>query len=331
MSRIGKWDPNATSGKFAKKNRFYLNEGSNIYRLLPPVGDLADTNRLYGYWSVYWLTGDDNKKRPVPTLLQKSKDGTIIQRCPIYDALQAKEKQLEALKKDPVKNANAIEALTAFLKAHSLDKGYYYNVMKPSGEIGVLKIKYKAQQALKALFDQLKTEGIDPINAGEENGIYIDFKTARDERNQFVYTVVKHQKTYRDPATKDLISRTERAPLDEAALERVEKEAEDLTKLFKYMSPEQMADLAKFDAKIISRVFAQANPSNRTPSVVEEFSQEDEEPADPAGEAVVEKVMQESVTKTAGAPTAAAVAASQKAKVYDSTVVHSFLTGGDEA
>ncbi len=83
---FGAYDP--TKGKYqsTRPKRFYLNYGSNVYRVLPPVKSLASKNRIAQFWSVIWLRDSKNKARPVSSVL-RTKDKVVIQNDPVLDRL----------------------------------------------------------------------------------------------------------------------------------------------------------------------------------------------------------------------------------------------------
>lgn len=279
----GAYNPRALDG-YAKKNRFYLKDGSNLFRVLPPFGSLKNDGIIAKYWAVYWLpTTKKNKKgeeinRPVPSIRQVTKEKKVITPDPLFDKIEGLTKSLEAMKKAGNHPAAVIEALEARVGKLRIDKAYYLNVISPAGEIGVLKIRYTAFQGLKDKLRDLEKLQIDPINIGV--GVYFDFKKSIDDNKKTVYTVDIHQKTSRDPVTGGFKTEIVEAKLDQATLDRMEKEAFDLATLYKTLSPEEQAMAATLDPSVIDRIFARPEESEEEGETV--YADEEELKASPA-------------------------------------------------
>lgn len=268
MSKVGTYDPNALKGNFKKRKYFKIEEGkSNVYRVLPPYG----TTGIAAYYQVFWVKGASGKSRPVPTLLRKSKDKGIIQRCPLFDKVEALKVQLAAIEKDPNFDQNIVKAKKEQLNGLRLQGGYYVNAMDQAGDIGVLRIPYTVFQSLKKRLETLKDEGVDPINVGPNNGVFFDFKRYKDEKGKTIYEVEVSQKTRRDENGR-LLKEYNYAPIDETVLNRMETEAANLGSLYKTLTVEEMTRIATLDPVQIDAVFA--NPEKAED---DEFDAEDYE------------------------------------------------------
>ena len=280
MSQHGTFSVSSLRGGFERKKRFYLQDGSNPYRVLPPFGSLSVKNIMAKYWEVTWVEGSDKKKRPVVSVLKtksngKGKPKTILQRDPLLDKLAALQDSLTAMEQ-----AGGQDAIVAALKEKlwnmRLDKAFYVNAISPSGEIGVLKLRYTAFQNLKTRLEELEKTGVDAINVGPQNGIVFDFKKTKDDKGKTVYPVDIMMSTYRDPNTNKLISEMQQLPIDAQVLARMDKEASDLGTLFKIVTPEEVALIATLDPKMVDRVFARpdAVETDQGPGEEEEVQEE---------------------------------------------------------
>src|ERR1035438_2914302 len=274
MTQHGKFSINSLNGNFVNRKRFYLQDGSNLYRILPPFKTLAATGQIAKYWEIYWMKGTGRKqngqakKKPVPSLLVTKSNGTgvprtIINPCPLHDKIKALTDMVtvaekEGLDQDPIVLAK-INGIKETLKDLNLDKAYYVNVMSPSGEIGSLPLRYTAFEHLKGRLKELEKEGIDAINVGAGMGIIFDFKKMLDDKGKTVYPVDIAKRTHKDPNTGKFIVEYQQLEIDESVLKRMETEAEDLTKLFKILSPEEVALIATLDPSMVDRVFS--NPT----------------------------------------------------------------------
>jgi hypothetical protein len=255
----GTYSKNSIQGGYARKTRFYLNDGSNLFRLLPPFASMAEKGIIAKYWEVYWVEGSDKKKRPMPSILKTKFNGkgvpkTILVQDPMYSKIEALKAQVAAMKADPNQPVAIVAALEERLKYMNLDKAYYVNVISPSGEIGVLKLRFTGFQNLKTRLDELDKEGIDPINLGD--GIIFDFKKMKDDNNKTTYPVDIAMKTYRDQTSGKFISEMQTYKIDENTLKRMDTEASDLGTLYKTLTAEEVALVATLDPKMVDRVFS---------------------------------------------------------------------------
>lgn len=304
MKKIGSYggaSSGLTGGKsgFVKKKRFYIEDGSNLFRLLPPFGSLADVGAIAKYHENYWLKNSNGKPFPVLSTQIMNRDKVIVKRDPIADAINTKKQELETLKAAGADKA-LIEAFENDVKGLNLDKAFYANVMNPAGEIGILKIKTTAWNSLKEMLKKLDAEGIDPINIGKNNGIIFDFKRYKDESGKTIYRTDIAMVTKKDPNTGRAVSEYQYLELDETVFARMEKEAEDLAKCFKEFTQEERVLLASLDPKTIDRVLQRPTPVEATSETAdaEYVDPNDTVYAAPAKKAATTAVPQSNVTGT---------------------------------
>ena len=220
---------------------------------------------------------------------------TILQRDPLADKLEALNNQVLAMEQAGGQDA-VVAALKAKLQDLYLDKAYYVNAISPSGEIGVLKLRYTAFQNLKARLEELEKAGVDAINAGPGNGVVFDFKKTKDDKGKTVYPVDIASRTYRENGNGRLMSEMQQLEIDDSVLKRMETEAEDLSTVFRIITPEEVALIATFDPTMVDRIFAR-------PDQVAEAGQDA-----PADEQIDTEVRAPVVQKTAAAPVQAQAA-----------------------
>jgi hypothetical protein len=330
MKKVGSYGGSSSSltgngGGWVKKKRFYIEEGSNLFRILPPFGSLAETGAIAKYYENYWLKNSAGKSFPVLSQLKMNRDRVILNRDPIYDAVEVKKQELKQLE-DAGADKALIDAVKQDIQGLGLDKAFYANVINPAGEIGTLKIKITAWNSLKEMLKKLEAEGIDPINVGKNNGIIFDFKRYKDDQGKTIYRTDIATVTRKDANTGRAISEYQYLELDDAIFTRMEKEAEDLTKIYRVFSPEEQALLASFDPKTVDRVFQRPTPAAEAANTVGETA--DAEYVDP--NETVHKAPAAKATATAAAPAVNAnssVAMEVKTEVVKQEAVTPAYTG----
>jgi len=273
MSGFGTYDPTKQANKGNNRpKRFYLNLGSNTYRVLPPVGALASKNKIAQYWSVIWLTDTRNKKRPVASI-QRKQNGEITQEDPILNRLEEMKNELNnavAANQPPA----VINMLKENLKRIMHKKFYAVNVLSASGELGVLELPYTSYQNFENRLKELHNQGVDAIGIGADKGVFFDFKRLKDERGKTVYPVDVAMKTSKG-ADGNFSMTFVRMPLTDEDAANFAARAEDLTTLYKEYSVDEMNGLATLDQGVFDAIFAKPTPMNQEEdSVVEEDTQD---------------------------------------------------------
>jgi hypothetical protein len=253
----GIYDPTKTGGgNFTRRNYFDVEKDgvSNVYRLLPPFGSLANDGKIAYYWAIHFgFKNSEGKMKPIACIQRKNKEGVVTQACPLCIKLNSLKTAHEAMKlKDP--ESPMTKELGERLRWLNLDKGYSLNVLATDGKIGVLKLRYKPFKALETLITKLhKEEGVNAVNPGE--GVYFDIRRT-GTGFQTEYTVEAATLTYKNQDTGRMVKEYKMAVVDDSIIERMEKEAADLPKLYKIFSEEDLALVATGDPTVLDRLFA---------------------------------------------------------------------------
>ena len=248
------YNPNQQSNNFKPRTTFfYLNTGSNVYRILPPFGSLRSVNKYHAYHNIFWVKGSAGKARPIASYDDKKHD--VVD--PITAKLKAVQAEIVELKKSnkPKDQALADAKSAALLNVRS-DGSCYLNAMNLAGQFGVLKVNLSVLKALGVEFKKLFDAGFDPINFADGAGLYMDFTRSDKIDGKYVYGVIVHTKVSKDPVTKAIRSEWVQAPMTEELVARFENEATDLTTLFAPKSMEEHKMIATLDPTVIDRVFA---------------------------------------------------------------------------
>lgn len=226
-----------------KKTYFKLKEGDQTFRILPPLGDLADD----GFWSVYYKVhyGYKNpagKARPFESpLVQDYKTKEI-------EVPDAAKERLDLLsgKLEEAKKANNKAAKEQLLKlfggpksTYNLDSNHYLNAIDLQGNIGILKLRHKAKQALDVVIRKLRDKGVDPLSV--ENGRYFTFtRTGMGNETQFAVSVYMKDEMIQGVGE---VKREVVHVLTDDVIARLGDEAAQLNKLFRKPTSDQVQQI----------------------------------------------------------------------------------------
>lgn len=214
-------------GKFGyeKKTYFKMKDGDSIFRIIPGLGDLADDGKWSQYYQIHY--GYRNSKGNMITfqspLVKDRKTKMVEVPDKALERIEKLKAELEKAKADG--NAPMVERLMKLVggqKAmYNLDKHHYMNAIDTQGNIGILKIRHKAKQALDQTIDKLRKAGVNPISIN--NGRYFVFsRTGKGLDTTFQVTVAKEQIDVPGigPAERDIIHK-----ITPDMLARIAKEA----------------------------------------------------------------------------------------------------------
>ncbi|HEY5236473.1 MAG TPA: hypothetical protein VIJ14_09870, partial [Rhabdochlamydiaceae bacterium] len=180
---------------FKKKNYFKLADGSQIFRILPPVGDLAAKGVWSRYYSVHF--GYKNMAGKLRTFLsteQKNQKTKMIEvPDPALDRindLKAKLEGARAAGNQPL--VAKLNALVGQKGTYNVDRNHHMNVIElTTGKVGVLKLRHKAKLALDEEIKRLKKEdNCDPLSV--DNGRFFTF-TRTGTSNETNFKVVEYK------------------------------------------------------------------------------------------------------------------------------------------
>lgn len=276
--KIGK--ANYSSGNFVKRNWWKLKDGEQAYRILPPLGELAEK----GHWSVfhsvhYGYKSMDGKIRAFLSTYKKDfKSGMVL----VPDAALERIQKLKAMQDEAkVKGDKAtFEKCKNLLQVYNLDNNHYVNAMDINGNIGILKLRHRAMLALKAEIKKLGDEGVDPLSVNDGR-FFVFRRTGNGLDTSFQVNVLKEKITVQGlarPVEQDKIH-----ILDQSILNRLGSETAQLDKLFKKFSPEDVArivktsDLSTGKSPVIDELFA--TPKTDTMAAASTSGEEEVDPS----------------------------------------------------
>jgi hypothetical protein len=223
----------------SKKNYFSFKKNQNtfILRVLPPMGNLADS----GKWSIYHrvefgYTGTDGRLRPFLSPRVVNYNGMVEVESETYKRRESIKTQQAQAKKNG--NSVLVETCTKMLQKYNQDAKHHMNVIDLQGNVGLFKIGHKGFQALKAEVDRLRSEGIDPI--GVENGRFFVFSRSGSGRDT-LYTVneYKQKQEISTPTGKVVAMLDFPHSINESVMAKLSTDAFELDKIYPTVTPDE--------------------------------------------------------------------------------------------
>jgi hypothetical protein len=215
-----------------QRKYFKLKDGEQAFRILPPLGELADAGRWSVFHSVhYGYKTSDGKQKPFISPEVKNRQSGMID---VADAAKdrittLKAKLEEAHKKGDEQSLKKLNDLVGPTGMYNLDNNHYMNVIDAQGNIGILKLRHKAKLALEAQIKSLSNDNIDPLSP--ENGRFFVFtRTGMGRDTTFSVRVLKEKLTVQGVG---VVERDVVHALDDETIKRLEAEAGELDKLFR--------------------------------------------------------------------------------------------------
>jgi hypothetical protein len=238
---------------FQQRKYFKLKDGEQAYRILPPLGELADSGRWSMFYSVhYGYKTTDGKQKPFLSPEVKNKGAVEVSDAAKERIISLKAKLEEAVKSNNKAAVEKLETLVGYPDGmYNQDNNHYLNVVDAQGNIGILKLRHKAKLALEAEIAKLNAKGVDPLSV--EDGRYFVFTRTGKNRDTAVKVDVLKEKFQLDEATSKSLgvpagTQVERElihKLDDSILNRLATEAGELDKLFKRVTSEDVKKIVE--------------------------------------------------------------------------------------
>lgn len=298
---------------FQKKKNFKIKDGDNTYRILPPLGELADE----GKWSVFYkihygYKNSKGKMRVFQSSLVKNRKSGMIE---VPDAAVARiEKlklQFETLKKKENKTKaekEAMEQIGTLVSGqkpmYNVDSNHYMNVVDEQGNIGILKIRHRAKTALDQAISKLRESGVNPLSIND--GRFFTFTRSGTGLDTTFSVSVKQEKLNVPgigEVKKDIVH-----VLSEELIGRLSEEAAELNKMFRALTAEEIervvkaSDLSTGKSPVLDELFDKGSESSSEEDYGDEETTETYEAATEVAPPVAEPA-KEVAPKAKAAPT----------------------------
>lgn len=264
-----------------QKKYFKLKDGESTFRILPPLGDLADEGRWSVFYKVhYGYKNTKGKLRVFQSSLVKNRKTKMVE---VPDAAVERIETLKAKLEEAKATGNKamVEKLGKLVSGqkpmYNLDSNHYLNVVDSQGNIGILKLRHRAKQALDEEIKALREKGIDPLSV--DNGRYFVFRRSGTGLDTtFTVRVLKEKISIEGvgEVERDVVHK-----LNSELISRLGEEAAQLNKLFKEVSAEDIkrivesSDLLTGQSPVIDELF-----DNRDSGGSSSFDEGDEDYGD---------------------------------------------------
>lgn len=266
-----------------KKHYHKLAKGDGVvgvFRILPPIGDLADK----GIWALfhkvhYGYRNSENRMKLFVSPEVVNRSSKMIE---VEDAAKRRIDNLRARYVEAKKNNDqeAMKSLKELLRTYNLENRWHLNAIDLSGKIGLLKLPHTAKKDLDNEIKKLTAKGVDPLSI--DNGRF--FAIIRNIDGQKVTYKVQVYKEEVDTKDYGKVEKDVVHALTEDTISRLSSEAFELDKLYKAPTAEQVERIVKEGKTAVDEILgigspAAASSSNGASSLHEEeedsFSDED--------------------------------------------------------
>jgi hypothetical protein len=232
----------ATFGKrdYAKKNYFSQKDGNVIFRIIKPLEQYTkDTHGWAKFHAViFGYKNSEGKLRPFQSA-QVKRDGVVLVECPAMKRIEELTAKLNKAKEEGNDDLVAkLSKIVGYGGNYSVDKNFHMNVIDLQGNIGVLKLRSKAKQALEDELIRLEQE--EGVNAlSDENGRFFVFnRSGSGNTTSFKVSV------YKEKIDVPNVGRVERDVIHKITPElraKIDREAQDLNKIAAKLTVEEIA------------------------------------------------------------------------------------------
>lgn len=242
------------------KKFFNVKEGDNVFRILPPMGKLADE----GKWSLYYRVEWGYKNSEGRTKLFQ--DPRVVNRkTGMVEVESAAHLRRELLKKKQAETAAAFKAgkaskedlnkISELVKRFNLESKHHMNAVDLEGNIGLLKIGHKTKLALDAEMDKLRKEGIEPTSV--EKGVYfVITRSGKGRDTAYSVSQYREKRQVMIDGQSTVIEQPKYHAMDDSFISRLDAEAFELSDLYPAPTAEEVEKIVKGGPEVLDSVLA---------------------------------------------------------------------------
>jgi hypothetical protein len=248
----------------ATYKRHKINNGSNVFRVLPPYGDLeAHKNYPYRKWSIAWMLDPKTQnQRPFAT------PDTDNQPCPVREysdklktVVEDRKAQLKAEGFSDEEIKDEMKALNEIAWKMRVQKNYIYNACDKSGNTGLLELKTTAHKEIKKMMGKYIQEyGQDPTSLNsdheEDAGVWFNIKKEGEGKNT-EYSVEYNQTV--EVMNGKRVRIDDRSPLPNSIVDNYHTEfGYDLNTIYSRKSYDELLEILKWNLSLVADVAPEA-------------------------------------------------------------------------
>ena len=271
MMEVGK-------AKYGSGKKFHkLMEGNNVFRILPPLGALAQKGIWSRYYRVEWGYKDTNNK--IRTFLDCRVVNRQTNMVEVESAAHLRREQLKAAQlkfKEAGDEAN-VKATSDLLKQFNLEAKHHMNAVNLQGEIGLLKIGHNAKKLLdEQIKNIVESEGIDPL--GVDTGIYFNIqKIGKGRDTTYQVSVFTQNVEAEIGGQKTIVQQKVMHKMDQAFINRLENEAFNLEGMYPAPTALEIQEMVTVGPEAVQRIMDTYKPVQNTRANTEDVLAKAEE------------------------------------------------------
>jgi len=220
--------------KFGSQKKFFkFEDGDNVYRILPALGELADKGIWSKYYKVCWGYKNSEGRTKLfqdPRVVNRETKMVEVESAAFQRIEQLKAKQAE-LKAGGADKAT-MDKMQSMLMRFNIEGKHHVNAVNLNGEIGLLKIGHKAKMALDAIVKKLREEeGLNVL--GIENGLYVNFsRTGRGRDTLYQVNLYMQKVKANVNGQETVIEQRLTQTMNDAFISRLDQEAFELSDMY---------------------------------------------------------------------------------------------------
>lgn len=240
--------------------RHKIQDGSNVFRILPPFGDPeVHNNYPFRRWVIAWLVDPSSGKR-LPFASPFSLGGQDT-KCPVYEYSKALAEKIDRTKnkmKEKGYSDDQIKDKLAKLNKVAweirLQKTFAYNAVDKSGKVGLLELKKTAHDEMKKMMlEYIQDFEMDPTSFGcdikADSGVWFNIK--REGKGKDTKYSVDFNRVPQKTEDGDVVFKNDRSPLVEGTEENYSKTAYDLFSIYRQKTYEELKEILDYNLDLI--------------------------------------------------------------------------------
>ena len=260
-----------------KKEVFKIKDGDNVFRILPPLGDLADAGKWSMYYRVEWGYKDTSgKMKPFQDVRVVNRQTGMVEvesaaHIRREQLKKAKDSLLAQYKADPTNQTvkDQLKEATEAVKRYNLDSKHYLNAVSLDGKIGLLKIGHKTMLALRSEIDKLTQHGIDPLSI--EKGLFFNFHRSNLTGNfqDVNYQVTPYKTNVKATinGVESIVEQNTTHAMDAAFISRLDNEVFALDNLYPEVTADEVQQMVTEGSVAVDRILGKKDTSTAKAAV----------------------------------------------------------------